>query len=407
MHAQKPRFAIIVDESPFPPRNGVTIPTHQLCVALAALGHEYELFLLVPDFHARETSPLHRQLLDAYRVPVHLVERKRSSTWQGARDELLLRKPRFANWHYCTSLPDLSAFDILIASPISALDFLIKVKQPHQRAVALISDVYFSVLYSDNQPQSTITDILKGRITRCRSFIVGHLEAQLLGQVDRIIVQTPLDIAWLRLIGGRNLASRARAHHNSANQDLFNEHKPAIADKRRIAVFSADLKSTLYQRNLEQLLEAWPSLLEQVRDARLHITGSRTALPGWLRAKAEATPGVELLGFVDNIADIYRHARIAIAPVFKRYGFINKVAEAIAAGVPVISDKSGFNGMAPLLSAQACFDAATIPDIIPHAVRLLTDDALWEKSSSICSAYALSELSPQIRHSMLIRAVMP
>ena len=49
--------------------------------------------------------------------------------------------------------------------------------------------------------------------------------------------------------------------------------------------------------------------------------------------------------FVDNLQDIYIGKTISIAPIFKDYGFINKVAESMASGLIVIGDSSAFNSI--------------------------------------------------------------
>lgn len=399
------KVALLVDEVPYPPRNGITIPTHQLCEALVEHNVSLEIFVSSDPHESRKSESLLSAAASAYGIPVHSVARVRRGALAGARDEFFRGLPRFANWTYVSGPPDLGRFDVLIASPISTLDVALRARQPHHRIVALINDAYSAVLASDDYGKGSPRAVLAQGIARIRARGMRALEARLLSQVDRIVVQTRKDQAWLRLIGGRKLAEHARIHHNAAHAALF-DLSVDVSSKRPMVVFSADLKSLLYQRNLAHLLDIWPEVTAAVPSAQLSVSGKMEALPSSLRERVLHTPGVAALGFVEHVADIYREARLAVAPVYKRYGFINKVAEPVAAGVPVIADASAFNGMEDLPAQGACFVADDPADVVRTTTRLLTDDALWTHASKACRAFALRELEPRSRQALLLRALL-
>jgi glycosyltransferase involved in cell wall biosynthesis len=400
-------IALLVDEVPSPPRNGVTIPTHQLCEALRTRGIPFEIVLAwSADDQARwpEAEAMLAQHLPG--IPVHRVLRHRRGALSSAFDEWTRGRPRFANWRYEPDRVPWSSYDTLVASPISVLDLLLAKAGPGQRKVAYINDVYHSVLATDRYGSGSLRHTFAQLQSTARAGLIARLEKQLLSQVDRIVVQTRRDLAWLRLIGGRSIAQRGRSHHNSVHGTLFDVPAGSLERKQPVAVFSADLKSLLYQRSLAGLLDAWPQVRAQVPDARLHVTGNASALPEWLRNRMASAAGVKSLGFVDQIADVYRPARLAIAPVYKRYGFINKVAESIAAGVPVVADASAFNGMEEILALGGCQLAQTPDEIVRCCVYLLTDDRTWTAASQRCRAYAEEELNAPARVDRLLQAVL-
>jgi len=55
--------------------------------------------------------------------------------------------------------------------------------------------------------------------------------------------------------------------------------------------------------------------------------------------------GILYVDFVDSLGDLYASASILVAPIFKGYGLINKVVQAMAAGTIVVGDKTAYNGI--------------------------------------------------------------
>jgi glycosyltransferase involved in cell wall biosynthesis len=104
--------------------------------------------------------------------------------------------------------------------------------------------------------------------------------------------------------------------------------------------------------NLQGLLYFARSVLPVVRDRHpefsLQVTGTCSDQIG-------DAPGVERLGFVPSLADVYREAAFAVCPVFGGTGQQIKIVEAMAHGLPVVAvrfaaDRSpirdGVNGFA-------------------------------------------------------------
>jgi glycosyltransferase involved in cell wall biosynthesis len=52
-------------------------------------------------------------------------------------------------------------------------------------------------------------------------------------------------------------------------------------------------------------------------------------------------------GFVDRLADVYRGARVVVAPVTRGAGVNNKVLEPLAAGRPLVTTGVGTRGLPP------------------------------------------------------------
>jgi 2-polyprenyl-3-methyl-5-hydroxy-6-metoxy-1,4-benzoquinol methylase len=89
---------------------------------------------------------------------------------------------------------------------------------------------------------------------------------------------------------------------------------------------------------------AWPLVMKEIPNAELHIAGSvsEVADPG--------LPGVRVLGRVDDLAAVYRAARVIINPAIAGTGLKIKTVEAICQMRPLVLWPAGVEGLPP----EAC-----------------------------------------------------
>jgi len=103
--------------------------------------------------------------------------------------------------------------------------------------------------------------------------------------------------------------------------------------------------------------EVWPRLVKMCPKARLLIGGPRSEeLPSFKTPPA----GVEFLGFVSDLATLYRRTRVLCCPIQSGGGTRIKILEAASYGVPVVSTPLGAEGI----------------DLVPDTEILLRSDAL-------------------------------
>jgi glycosyltransferase involved in cell wall biosynthesis len=136
-----------------------------------------------------------------------------------------------------------------------------------------------------------------------------------------------------------------------------------------------------WQPNVDGVLrfitEAWPRVLERFPDIRLRVAG-----PGSLTAVApviDSVPGIEVLGYVDDLKMELEQSRIVLAPLWVGGGTRIKVLEALAAARPIVGtplgvEQIGFvNGQHGLLGE--------FPEGLAEAViRLRSDDVLAQRA---------------------------
>jgi O-antigen biosynthesis protein len=88
--------------------------------------------------------------------------------------------------------------------------------------------------------------------------------------------------------------------------------------------------------------EVYPLVRARVPDVRLKIVGSDA--PAEIRALG-ASPGVDVLGFVEDTRAVLDCAAVSVAPLLFGAGMKGKVTEALSFGVPVVTTSVGAQGL--------------------------------------------------------------
>lgn len=125
------------------------------------------------------------------------------------------------------------------------------------------------------------------------------------------------------------------------------------------------------------LKEIWPVIHNKIPEARFFVVGSY--MPDAVREAS--SKGVELLGFVDSLDDLFSRIRLSVAPLRVGAGLKGKVATSLGYGVPIVMTTIAAEGM----GLQNGKDALIADDPIAFAeavIRLYTDSPLWNRLST-------------------------
>jgi glycosyltransferase involved in cell wall biosynthesis len=149
------------------------------------------------------------------------------------------------------------------------------------------------------------------------------------------------------------LDKRARVHVVSNGVDVDFFRRPIDAPREPEIVFAGVLNYAPNAAGAQWLVErVWPLVQHQRPDAALRLVGSDP--PRRLRRLAEAAgPRVALTGAVPDVRPYLWRARVAAAPLFIARGLQNKVLEAIAAGLPVVTTHAVADGL-PIAVRSRC-----------------------------------------------------
>jgi GT2 family glycosyltransferase len=146
----------------------------------------------------------------------------------------------------------------------------------------------------------------------------------------------------------------------------------------------------------------WPLVLASAPGARLRIAGSHVTPE--VQALA-ARRGVEVVGFVGDLAAFLGRHRVNVAPLRYGAGAKGKVAASIAHGLPVVCTPVAAEGM-QLTPGIDVLVGDGAEELAGHVLALLNDDGLWHRLSEAGLAHARNVTS-RASASARIRSLLP
>lgn len=388
------RIAIICDQFPLPPRNGVTIPIALLIRAFDHHGIEYDIIFLSDDKDVMSYS------VDR---GVKIISRTKILGAKAYLSELLCIRPVFNSHAYEQCNFDMSDYTHLIFSPISTTSFLEQIELKYsQKKIALINDIYASVLKTDVYYNKTFRTLVMQALARIRYFSVALLEKRILSNFDSVIVQTPKDAEWARCIG---LQTKICVLSNGVSDKYLNLVYKRRYKNIKTAVIVSDLSSWLYQKNVLNVAKHWYLVRRAVPLAKLVIVGSVSKLARNIQEMILQNEGVELAGYVPDLSDVYENADFSIAPIHKKYGFINKVAESLAAGVPVLGDPSAYNGLEEFIDQKASLIYTSNVEMVDLIVSMFQNPDMLMSMSCKSKRLAFIEFDNERKYNSILEII--
>jgi GT2 family glycosyltransferase len=134
-----------------------------------------------------------------------------------------------------------------------------------------------------------------------------------------------------------------------------------------------------------------PLVLAEEPAARLRVVGN-SPTPEIL---ALDHPSVEIVGYAPHLEPFLQSARVAVAPMRYGSGMKGKIAEAMVCGLPVVTTPVGAEGM-DLSDGVNAMVASTPEELAERVVRLLRDEAVWQRVASAAREQARARWSPEV-----------
>jgi glycosyltransferase involved in cell wall biosynthesis len=116
--------------------------------------------------------------------------------------------------------------------------------------------------------------------------------------------------------------------------------------------------------------EVWPRVRERAPGAEFLIVGAR---PTAAIRRLSQQAGVTVTGSVDDVRPYLWRSTVAVAPLFAARGQQNKVLEAVAAGLPIVTTPVVAEGL-PSCVLPACTVISTPHEFVEAVVQLLEND---------------------------------
>lgn len=223
--------------------------------------------------------------------------------------------------------------------------------------------------------------------------ILGY--EKVLRQFDKVLVCSKEDLKYLEDTHQlKNLALLP----NGVDTTLFSSQTHDYTH-RQIILFTGNMD---YAPNVDGVVYFAEQLLPEIRkthpQVRFIIAGQRPVA----RVRRLANKHIEVTGFVKDLKVLYEQAAIVIAPLRFGAGTQNKVLEAMAMGVPVVTGKVGFAGL-NTSSGNGILLAENKEEFIKACNQLLANQSLREQigrkaKAIIQSQFSWESVSAQLEH---------
>ena len=163
---------------------------------------------------------------------------------------------------------------------------------------------------------------------------------------------------------------------NSSPQEAFEENQTS-----KTVLFVGSHAHRVNAEGVERfILNCWPKINAAVPEATLRIVGSGN----WRREKAkfDHIPNVEIVGFVDDLAEEYQKSAFTIAPLFEGGGTKIKVLETLFYQRTAVITNHAQYGYENLKHKESLWVAATEAELIEGCTYLLSNPELRAKMAA-------------------------
>ena len=132
-----------------------------------------------------------------------------------------------------------------------------------------------------------------------------------------------------------------------------------------------------------------PRLVAKLPDVRFLVYGSH--MPK--EFEQYQSDNVSLIGFVEDIADVYDNARLFVSPLLSGAGLKGKIIECMSSGLPSVISPISAEGTG-LVHTQSTFVADSVDEWCEYIERIYNDESEWNKMSANALSLADSLYSP-------------
>jgi glycosyltransferase involved in cell wall biosynthesis len=192
--------------------------------------------------------------------------------------------------------------------------------------------------------------------------LYARFEAQVLPRVDAVTFVSEVDTEYVRSRISRS--SSLTCIPNGVDTAHF---RPGDRDREPDSLLFTG--NFAYAPNADAALHAARDLLPRIRrvrpEARLYLVGRGS--PDVLKD----FPGVVVTGFVEDIREYYRRCAVFVCPLRSGAGIKNKVLEAMASGISIVSTASGVEGIDSIEAGRHYLAAEEADSICSQVLRLL------------------------------------
>lgn len=378
------KIMFVTSEIPYPPDNGVRIPSHYAMRLMSEAGHDIALAVLSDERDRVDdrmrvvrgicgSNPCEHHSLPArsrWNILAKAMLHRRLYFIERYRDESFRAKLRAL---IDTFQPDVIHFDLILMTQYRDC------APGGVRTIASINDSYALTLENTLGTYHGMQRLYRKRQLR----VTKRFEAEFYPRFDTVHTMTSIDADYLRQL---NPAIHTTVIPNGVDPALFGIQDQTIG--RSDVIFVAKLIGYNLQ-NLELFLETgWPVVREACPDVKLHVVGGMGPETDFVQSLADRVGGVVFHGYVSSLSEAYSKCGISVVLAKKNCGIMNKAIEALAAGLVVVGFEQTFEGIPEVRIGEDAVIAKDHTDIGSVITKLVADEQVRRGIQT--EAYALA-----------------
>lgn len=368
------KILFVTSEVPYPPDNGVRIVSYNAMRLMSRAGHEVSLAVLTDEFEglegrAREVAKLcggghvhYRRLKPRPRIHVQVRALVNGIPYFAER----YRSEEFADdlRTICESFsPDVIHYDTILMTQYRS------VVPRGIGAVASINDSYS--LFVENMIRNGYYRGLQYLYRVAQLIQVRRYEAMTYREFDAVHVVSEIDARYLQKLHSQ---IPVVVISNGVDAEVTAMTNSGCDGQARDVVYVATLRGENLDALRRFLRAGWPIVRDRYPGIRLRVVGRVGHEAQQLVSDVSSDPSVVFMGYVPKLPDAYQKCGIAIAPIDKDCGILNKVIEAMGAGLAVVGFRAAFSGVSGAQEARH-FVAVTGYEEMGAAVADLIEDS--------------------------------
>ncbi len=348
------RVLFVVRRRPQPVRGGADLRTGALVRAVAARGHDTEVFAVAEHSTGVSTGEWLR------RPDGHPFD----DEWQPATHAAL--RTVLARFD-----PDVTVLQSLFTRP----------------AVAAVRATRSSVVLDAHNVEGPLAAALVALepvnpLRRLAAARTAPIEAAAVGEVDAVWACSAADAMVLAELGGAPVTVVPNA---VLVPDLTGWPRAG----QRI-LFAGSMWYPPNRQAVTTLLDVLPLLRARVEAASLVVAGP--APPDWLRERDE--PWLDVIGARDSFADLFAGSAALAVPLQVGGGSRIKILEAFAAGLPVVSSRKGVEGL-DVVDGEHVVLAETAEEFAAALAEVLTAPRIGQQLAAAARQFVIERHSAE------------
>lgn len=366
-----------------PSRQGVELVVEHLIVEMLSLGWEVDL---VVSYRTAEDLKREKKRLagcDLQNVRTTFIKENMRVKLMAIVQEIALVKPVFWQDFNVSDVEHAiggNAYEFTWVSSLGLMGFLDACKSRAEVLGLLVNGLNDSsaATYLDG-----IRQVFKGGVGLNYSFLlhglrspwIRYYEKNILKNYDFVHVQTPGEASNVQsLYGGEGFPGQLIVASNGKNEELITLRPDGDA-QGQIVLLMGHLKGPRAKQSMHFIKNIWPQIRQQCPDARLWCVGTAPEDLDQFN-QTWGSLGVEALGYVDSLSDVYSQVSLSAISTHQSVGYINRIADSLVAGVPVVANVEPFRTIPGAEDGKCGLCADSRSEFVEHVSRILNDSNL-------------------------------